>query len=153
MRLNGTNYYKMNYKSVHDITLLNIPKIIDPEGRGNLSVIEKDVLPYAIKRVYYLYDVPSGSTRGGHAHKEQLEFLIPISGSFDVILDDGSHKKTFTLNQPYKGLLIPKGIWRELQNFSSGAICLVISSGEFLESDYIRSYDSFQLFKGSQSKS
>jgi hypothetical protein len=135
------------------IKLLDIPKIIDPEGRGNLSVIEKKVLPYPIKRVYYLYDVPSDSSRGGHAHIEQQEFLIAISGSFDVVLDDGLSKKVFTLNKPFKGLLIPKGLWRELENFSSGAICLVISSGEFIEEDYIREYEQFKLFKRSGSNS
>lgn len=133
----------MNYNNINDIDLIDILKINDPNGRGNLSVIEKDFLPYPIKRVYYLYDVPSDSFRGGHAHKEQLEFLIAISGSFDVTLDNGKDKKKVTLNKPNKGLLIPTGIWRELENFSSGAICLVLSSGEFLEEDYIREYKDF----------
>jgi len=133
----------MNYNNIKDIDLIDILKITDPDGRGNLSVIEKDFLPYQIKRVYYLYDVPSDSFRGGHAHKEQLEFLIALSGSFDVTLDNGDKKKKITLNKPNKGLLIPTGIWRELENFSSGAICLVLSSGEFLEEDYIREYDDF----------
>lgn len=131
---------------LHSITLQDIPKIIDPEGRGNLSVIEKNSLPFPIKRVYYLYDVPSGSSRGGHAHKKQQEFLVALSGSFDVILDDGKNKRTFTLNKPFQGLLIPTNIWRELENFSSGAICLVISSGEFVETDYIRGYSDFQTY-------
>jgi hypothetical protein len=134
--------------SPDSIELIDIPKIIDPEGRGNLSVIEKDLLPYQIKRVYYLYDVPGDSSRGGHAHKEQLEFLVALNGSFDVVLDNGHSKRTFTLNRPYKGLLIPTGMWRELVNFTSGAICLVASSGEFDEADYIRDYDKFLLFKG-----
>ena len=138
----------MNYHSLEKIELIDIPKIIDPKGRGNLSVIEKDCLPYPIKRVYYLYDVPSNSYRGGHAHKEQLECLIALSGSFNVILDDGKVKKTVTLNKPDKGLLINTGIWRELENFSSGSICLILSSGEFLEEDYIRFYDDFLSFKG-----
>ncbi len=133
----------MNYTNIDNIDLINILKITDPEGRGNLSVIEKDFLPYEIKRVYYLYDVPSDSFRGGHAHKEQLEFLIALSGSFDVTLDNGKVKKKVTLNKPNKGLLIPTGVWRELENFSSGAICLVLSSGEFLEEDYIREYENF----------
>lgn len=124
-----------------NIELIDLPKIEDV--RGNISVIEKSVLPYAIKRVYYLYDVPSGATRGGHAHKEQHEFLIPISGSFEVILKDGKQQQTITLNKPNRGLLIKSNVWRELENFSSGAICLVISSGEFDESDYIREYDDF----------
>ncbi len=133
----------MNYNKLEEINLTEILKITDPKGRGNLSVIEKDFLPYKIKRVYYLYDVPSDSFRGGHAHKEQLEFLIAISGSFDVVLDDGNSKKKFTLNKPNKGLLIPINMWRELENFSSGAICLVLSSGAFLEEDYIRDYGEF----------
>ena len=137
----------MNYNNLDDIILREIPKISDPKGRGNLSVIEKDCLPYPIKRVYYLYDVPSDSYRGGHAHKEQLEFLIALSGSFDVTLDNGKEKKKVNLNKPNTGLLIPTGIWRELENFSSGAICLVLSSGEFEEEDYIRDYNDFKSLK------
>lgn len=133
----------MKYTSIENIDLIDIFKITDPEGRGNLSVIEKDFLPYSIKRVYYLYDVPSDSFRGGHAHIEQQEFLIALSGSFDVTIDNGKGKKKITLNKPNRGLLIPTGIWRELENFSSGAICLVLSSGEFLEEDYIRDYQEF----------
>lgn len=121
--------------------LITLPKIEDP--RGNLSVIEGDAIPFVIKRVYYLYDVPSGAERGGHAHKEQKEFIIAVSGSFDVILNDGLSKKTFTLNRPNKGLFVPTQVWRELRNFSSGAVCLVVSSGEFDEEDYIRDYDEF----------
>lgn len=124
-----------------EIKIINIPKIEDP--RGNLSVIENDVLPYEIKRVYYLYDVPSGAERGGHSHKEQQEFLVALSGSFDVILNDGQQQKTVTLNKPFEGLLIKNGIWRELKNFSSGAVCLVVASDVFLEEDYIRDFDVF----------
>ncbi|MCG2419604.1 FdtA/QdtA family cupin domain-containing protein [Aequorivita sp. F47161] len=133
-------------EKLEKISLLDIPKITDP--RGNLSVIEEGFLPYEVKRVYYLYDVPSGAYRGGHAHKEQQEFLIALSGSFEVLLDDGTNKKSVILNKPNSGLLIPTGIWRELENFSSGSVCLVLSSGRFLESDYIREYDEFKLFKG-----
>ncbi|MEP2937010.1 MAG: FdtA/QdtA family cupin domain-containing protein [Gilvibacter sp.] len=129
--------------SLDSIQKITIPKISDPDGRGNLSVIEKDILPYAIKRVYYLYDVPSGSTRGGHAHKELQQFLIAASGSFDVVLDDGSNRKVVTLNRPDEGLLIPTGIWRELENFSSGAVCLSLVSDVFKEDDYIRDYNDF----------
>jgi|TARA_B110000259_G_C14009803_1_gene399205 hypothetical protein len=132
----------MNYNNLDEIELLDIPTIND--ARGNLAVIEKDILPYPIKRVYYLFDVPSDSFRGGHAHKEQLEFLIALSGSFTVTLDNGQTKKSFLLNKPNKGLLLPTGIWRELEDFSSGAICLVLSSGEFEEDDYIRDYRSFK---------
>ena len=125
--------------------LIEIPKIED--RRGNLSVVEKDCIPFQIKRVYYLYDVPSNAHRGGHAHKEQQEFLIALSGSFDVIVDNGEEKQRIMLNKPYKGLLIPSGIWRELENFSSGSVCLVLASDVYLESDYIRNYKKFKLFK------
>lgn len=131
----------MQYASLDTINLIDIPKISDP--RGNLSVVEDGFLPYNVKRVYYLYDVPSDAYRGGHAHKQQQEFLIALSGSFEVILDDGKNKKSVVLNKPNKGLLIPTGIWRELENFSSGSVCLVLSSGRFLESDYIREYANF----------
>lgn len=123
-------------------SIIKIPKIEDP--RGNLSVIEKDVLPFEMKRVYYLYDVPSGAERGGHSHKEQQEFLIALSGSFDVILNDGKEEKTVTLNKPFEGLLIANGIWRELKNFSSGAVCLVVASDVFEEADYIRDFEEFK---------
>lgn len=131
--------------TTNDIRLIEIPKICD--SRGNLSVIEGDTIPFVSKRVYYLYDVPSGGERGGHAHKEQLELLIAVSGSFDVVLNDGNFEKIITLNKPNIGLLIPIGIWRELENFSSGSVCLVLASDEFDEEDYIRDYDIFKSFK------
>ena len=131
--------------TTNDIRLIEIPKICD--SRGNLSVIEGNTIPFVSKRVYYLYDVPSGGERGGHAHKEQLELLIAVSGSFDVVLNDGSIEKIITLNKPNIGLLIPIGIWRELENFSSGSVCLVLASDEFDEEDYIRDYDIFKSFK------
>ncbi|MEH6405838.1 MAG: FdtA/QdtA family cupin domain-containing protein [Leeuwenhoekiella sp.] len=124
---------------------IKLPKIED--RRGNLSVIEKDAIPFIFKRVYYLYDVPSGASRGGHAHKNQSEFLIALSGSFDVILKNGDLQEHFTLNKPDEGLLIPNGYWRELDNFSSGGICLVLASDEFDEDDYIRDYYDFVLSK------
>jgi|SRR5690606_4632331 len=126
-------------------SILDIPKIED--RRGNLSVIEKDIIPFDIKRVYYLYDVPSDAYRGGHAHKEQYEFLIALSGSFEVILDDGSKRHKVMLNKPNKGLLIPTMLWRELENFSSGAVCLVLASDVFDEADYIRDYQDFKSLK------
>jgi len=132
---------------LNHIRLIEIPKISDPDGRGNLSVVEKDLLPFEIKRVYYLYDVPSDSTRGGHAHKELQQFLIALSGSFDVVLDDGKERKTITLNRPFKGILIPNGIWRELENFSAGAVCLSLVSAEYSEEDYIRDYTDFQKYR------
>ena len=125
--------------------LLNIPKIEDP--RGNLSVIENKVIPFEIKRVYYLYDIPSGAERGGHSHIEQQEFLVALSGSFDVLLNDGQNINKITLNKPFEGLLIPNGIWRELKNFSSGAVCFVIASDVFSEEDYIREYEDFVNLK------
>jgi dTDP-4-dehydrorhamnose 3,5-epimerase-like enzyme len=121
--------------------LINIPKIEDP--RGNLSVIEHEVVPFDIKRVYYLYDVPAGAERGGHAHKKLQQFLVALSGSFDVLLNDGKVEKTVTLNKPFEGLLITNGIWRELKNFSSGAVCLVVASEVFEEADYIRDFEDF----------
>jgi dTDP-4-dehydrorhamnose 3,5-epimerase-like enzyme len=131
--------------TINDIKIIEIPKIKDT--RGNLSVIEGTVIPFEMKRVYYLYDVPSGSERGGHSHIEQQEFLIALSGSFEVVLKDGLNEKNITLNKPNAGLLIPKGIWRELQNFSSGSVCLVVASDVFSESDYIRDYEVFKLLK------
>lgn len=136
----------MNSNGHNTFQLIDIPKIKD--RRGNLSVIEKDCIPFDIKRVYYLYDVPSGAYRGGHAHIEQLEFLIALSGSFEVVLKDGNDKQKVMLNRPNQGLLIPTGIWRELENFSSGAVCLVLASGEFDEDDYIRDFDVFKSTKG-----
>jgi len=127
--------------TLQNCKLLSLPKIEDP--RGNLSVIENNVIPFEIKRVYYLYDVPSGAERGGHSHIEQQEFLIALSGSFDVILNDGTNEKTVTLNKPFQGLWITNGIWRELKNFSSGAVCLVIASDVFSEEDYIREFQDF----------
>lgn len=137
----------MNDTTVDSVTIIDIPKIIDVKGRGNLSVIEKETLPFPIERVYYLYDVPSDAYRGGHSHKYTQELLIPVSGSFDVILKDGKRTKTVTLNKPNKGLLIVDGIWRELENFSSGSVCLVIASHVFEEEDYIRDFSEFQASK------
>lgn len=130
----------------HQIKLIDIPKITDP--RGNLAVIEGDTLPYDIARVYYLHDVPSGAYRGGHAHKECQELLVAVSGSFEVVLDNGVEKERVVLNKPNKGLLITEGIWRELDEFSSGAVCLVLASHAFDEDDYIRDYPSFLKSKG-----
>lgn len=123
------------------VQIIVIPKI--EERRGNLSVIENDTVPFDIKRVYYLYDVPAGAERGGHAHKNLKQFLVALSGSFDVVLKDGKSEQIITLNKPYEGLLINAGIWRELQNFSSGSVCLVIASEIYIEEDYIREFDEF----------
>ena len=136
---------KSNNKKYH---IINIPKIVDEKGRGNLSVIEKDCVPFDLKRVYYLYDVPSDAYRGGHAHKNQVELLIALSGSFEVVLDDGLERTKIMLNKPNQGLLIPASVWRELENFSSGSVCLVLASDVFDEDDYIRDYEDFKLFIG-----
>ncbi len=124
------------------IKVIDIPKIKD--NRGNLSVLEKDILPFSFKRVYYLYDIPSGAHRGGHAHKCQYEFLIALSGSFSVKTKDKyGKKKSVILNRPDRGLLIPNMIWRELDDFSSGALCLVVASNVYDEDDYIRNFKEF----------
>ncbi len=105
------------------------------------------MIPFDIKRLYYLYDVPGGESRGGHAHIELQQIIIAASGSFDLTLDDGTTKQTFSLSRPYMGVYMPQGLWRELDNFSSGAICLVLASGEFLADDYIRDYNLFKARK------
>lgn len=133
------------------IHLIEVPKAHDV--RGNLSVIEGKTIPFEIKRVYYLYDIPTASVRGGHAHKNLQQLLVALSGSFDVVLKDGISQKVITLNKPNFGLLIPTGIWRELQNFSSGSVCLVLASEVFDEDDYIRNFKEFKLFKNRISKS
>ncbi|TGD58162.1 sugar 3,4-ketoisomerase [Flavobacterium humi] len=124
-----------------NIELIQIPKI--ENSLGNIAVIENEIIPFAIKRVYYLFDIPSSAVRGGHSHKNLQQVLIAISGSFDVVLHDGKEKRTVTLNKPDKGLLIKSNIWRELENFSSGAVCLVMASEIYDETDYIRDFDEF----------
>jgi hypothetical protein len=123
------------------IKIIDIPKI--ENTLGNIAVIENDVLPFEIKRVYYLYDIPSSANRGGHSHIKLQQVLIAISGSFDVVLKDGISERKITLNKPDKGLLIESNIWRELENFSSGSVCLVLASNIFSEEDYIRDYNEF----------
>jgi WxcM-like, C-terminal len=122
--------------------IIDLPKITDP--RGNLTFIEgARHVPFDIKRVYYLYDVPGGAERGGHAHKNLHEFIIALSGSFDVVLNDGIEKKRFHLNRSYYGLYVCPMVWRELDNFSSASVCMVLASAPFEESDYYRDYDKF----------
>ena len=122
--------------------IIQLSKIADP--RGNLSVIEelKDI-PFKIERTYWIYDVPGGEKRGGHAYKENQEFIVALSGSFDVVLDDGKEKKTFSLNRSYNGLYVPKGMWREMNNFSTNSLALVLSSTKYDEKDYVRDYQVF----------
>ena len=123
--------------------LINFPTIA--ETRGNLSFVEgNNHIPFPIKRVYYLYDVPSGATRGGHAHKTLEEIIIALSGSFDVVLDDGKEKKVVFLNRPHYGLYISPGVWREIENFSSNSVALALASDFYNESDYIRDYEVFK---------
>jgi dTDP-4-dehydrorhamnose 3,5-epimerase-like enzyme len=126
---------------IKDLKLLEIPVIEDV--RGNLGVIQSGFLPFEFKRVYYLFDVPSNAFRGGHSHINQQEILIALSGSFEVVVNDGIKRQSYLLNKPNVGLLIPTGIWRELENFSSGAVCLVLASDIFIEEDYIRDFDEF----------
>jgi len=132
--------------TVYDCTIIELAK--RHSNVGNITVIEnsKDI-PFDVLRTYFLYDIPGGEDRGGHAHKELQQLLIAASGSFDVLIDDGNVKRTISLNRPYYGLLVIPGIWRELNNFSSGSVCLVLASRNFDETDYIRDYDEFFKYK------
>lgn len=137
----------MNKNTVYDCTIIELNKH-HSERKGNISVVEnnKDI-PFEVKRVYYLYDVPGGESRGAHAHKELSQLIIAASGSFTVTLDDGNVKRTFLLNRPYQGLYVKPGIWRDLDDFSSGSVCLVLASHPYDEKDYIRDYKDFLKFK------
>lgn len=118
------------------------------DRKGNITVVENDLtVPFGIKRTYYLYDVPGGESRGGHAHKDLYQLIVAASGSFTVTLDDGKVKRTFLLNRPYQGLMVVPGIWRTLDDFSSGAVCMVLASEGYTEDDYIRNYEDFIKFK------
>ena len=137
----------MRETTVFDCTLIEMDKH-HSDDRGNITVVENGkTVPFNVKRAYYLYDVPGGGSRGSHAHKELQQLIIAASGSFDVTLDDGNVKRTFTLNRPYQGLLVVPGIWRDLNNFSAGSVRLVLASQKYDESDYIRSYDDFLKWK------
>lgn len=129
-------------RTINNCQIIELPKISDP--RGNLTFIEENnQIPFEIKRVYYLYDVPGGAERGGHAHKNLYQLIIAMSGSFDVVLDDGEHKKRVHLNRSYQGLFVCPMIWRELDNFSSGSVCLVLASNLYSEDDYFRNKSDF----------
>lgn len=126
--------------------IIKLPKFLDV--RGNLSFVEQENhIPFAIKRTYWLYDVPGGGCRGGHAYRENQEFIVALSGSFDVVLDDGKEKCSFTLNRSYYGLYVPKGLWREMENFSTNSLAMVLSSTNYDAKDYVRDYDEFIKLK------
>ena len=132
----------MKKNTVYDCSIIELDK--HHHEKGNITVVENGVsVPFGIKRVYYLYDVPGGESRGGHAHKDLYQLIVAASGSFSVTLDDGKVKRTFLLNRPYQALMVVPGIWRTLDDFSSGAVCLVLASACYTEEDYIRSYSDF----------
>lgn len=132
--------------TVEDVKIIELPKIFD--ARGNLSFAENfKQIPFEIKRTYWIYDVPGGEGRGGHAYRENEEFIIALSGAFDVVVDDGKQKKTFTLNRSYYGLYVPKGLWREMENFSTNAFALEFGSSPYSGLDYIRDYQQFLNLK------
>lgn len=132
--------------SLDDCKIIKLPKITDP--RGNLSFFEESTnFPFKIRRIFYLYDVPTGESRGAHAHLELHQFLVCLSGSFDVSLDDGVNKKIVHLNRPWEGLYIPQMVWASEINFDAGSVCLVAASEKYIESDYIRNYDDFKIHK------
>ena len=137
----------MKRSDVYDCSIITLDRH-HSDRRGNLTVVENGItVPFDIRRVYYLYDVPGGESRGGHAHKEMSQLIVAASGSFSVTIDDGVQKRTFLLNHPYHALHVVPGLWRTLDDFSSGAVCLVLASAEFDEHDYIRSYSEFLRFK------
>lgn len=128
------------------VGIINLPKFLDK--RGNLSFIEEfKHIPFKIARAYWIYDVPGGENRGGHAYRENEEFIVALSGSFDVILDDGVDKKTYSLNRSYYGLYVPKGIWREMNNFSTNSLAVILASAPYNQDDYIRDYKEFKKLK------
>lgn len=128
--------------TLNDVKIVQLPKFLDE--RGNLSFVEQNNhIPFEIKRTYWIYDVPGGESRGGHAYKENEEFIVALSGSFDVILDDGIEKQRYPLNRSYYGIYVPKGLWREMDNFSTNSVAVVLASIKYDASDYIRSYDDF----------
>ena len=134
--------------SVHDCIVIELDKH-HSDRKGNLTVVENgETLPFDVKRAYYLYDVPGGESRGAHAHRELEQLIVAASGSFSVTLDDGRNKRSFFLNRPYQGLLVKPGMWRDLSDFSSGAVALVLASDIYKEEDYIRDYQEFLHFRG-----
>lgn len=137
----------MEKSSVYDCSIIELSKH-HSDRKGNISVVENgSTVPFDVKRVYYLYDIPGGESRGAHAHKELKQLIVAASGSFNVTLDDGKVKRTFTLNRPYQGILVVPGIWRDLNDFSSGAVCMVLASMPYDAKDYIRDYNEFLRWK------
>ena len=137
----------MKNSTVYDCSIIELNRH-HSDRKGNLTVVEnKSTVPFNVRRVYYLYDVPGGVSRGGHAHRQLFQMIVAVSGSFSVTLDDGTVKRTFLLNRPYKGLLVVPGIWRTLDDFSSGAVCMVLASEGYDETDYIRDYADFLNLK------
>ena len=129
-----------------EVKIIQLPKFLD--ARGNLSFVQQEEhIPFVIRRTYWLYDVPGGECRGGHAYRENQEFIVAMSGSFDVILDDGMQKQTFALNRSYYGLYVPKGLWREMENFSTNSLALILSSTDYDANDYVRDYEEFLKLK------
>ncbi|MBR5657523.1 MAG: WxcM-like domain-containing protein [Prevotella sp.] len=132
-----------------DVTIIQLPKYLD--ARGNLSVVEElKEIPFKIERTYWIYDVPGGESRGGHAYHDNCEFIIALSGSFDVILDDGNERQRYHLNRSYYGLYVPAGLWREMDNFSTNSLALILSSTRYDEQDYIRDYEHFKTLKNEE---
>ena len=136
----------MKATTVFDCNILQLPRIYNTAG-SITAVNNNKELPFSVERIYYLFDVPGGEARGGHAHKDLYQLIVAASGSFDIIVDDGNVKRTFHLSRPYTGLYMPSGLWRELDNFSSGSICLVLASTVYNEADYIRDYSTFKEWK------
>ncbi|WP_028907729.1 sugar 3,4-ketoisomerase [Xylanibacter ruminicola] len=137
----------MKKNTVYDCSIIELNKH-HSDRKGNISVVQNgDTVPFDVKRVYYLYDVPGGESRGAHAHKDLYQLIVAASGSFRVTLDDGNVKRSFTLNRPYQGLYVKPGIWRDLDDFSSGAVCMVLASDVYKADDYIRDYDEFLAFR------
>ena len=137
---------KISSSSVNDCTVKKLSKIHNEAG--NITIVENDInIPFHVNRIYYLYDIPGGSERGGHAHYELEQYVVAASGGFDVVLDDGKNRKKVSLNRPYEALHIVPGLWRELTNFSSGSICMVLASHKYDEKDYIRDYNEFLVNK------
>jgi len=132
--------------TINDCKLIYLDQL--GERSGHITVVENNrEIPFDVNRIYYLYDIPGGEVRGGHAHKELQQLIVAVSGAFSICIDDGKNKKTYTLNRPNIGLYFPAGLWRELNNFSSGAICMVLASHNYDENDYIRDYNEFKLKK------